>query len=247
MNVTSIRKEGEWPLGTNTATADTLLSALPGTISALRLRTGLAFAGGNIVHGTPDYRYLKVACLDGAFMMPLYLGERPVGLGLSGRVLKDGRVHRVEDYATAEGITHDYDYAAVGTQRITAAVSVPIIVSGSVAGVINLGSRADQPIGDRALETVREITGDLQRQLESGRVCAGPSRGTARAHQVNELSCREMQILELVATGASNREIAGELLLSPETVKSYLRNAMRKLDVSNRAAAVHVVTRSRLL
>lgn len=43
----------------------------------------------------------------------------------------------------------------------------------------------------------------------------------------------------LAAVGASNREIAAELGLSAETVKAYLRGAMRKLGVHNRTAAVH--------
>jgi DNA-binding CsgD family transcriptional regulator len=53
------------------------------------------------------------------------------------------------------------------------------------------------------------------------------------------LAPRELDALRLVAVGASNVEIAAQLGLSPETVKAYLRTAMRKLDVHNRTAAVH--------
>lgn len=53
------------------------------------------------------------------------------------------------------------------------------------------------------------------------------------------LAPREVEALQLVAVGASNVEIAARLGLSPETVKAYLRTAMRKLDVHNRTAAVH--------
>lgn len=53
------------------------------------------------------------------------------------------------------------------------------------------------------------------------------------------LSPRELDTLRLAACGATNLEIAGELGLSTETIKAYLRSAMRKLGVHNRTAAVH--------
>lgn len=57
------------------------------------------------------------------------------------------------------------------------------------------------------------------------------------------LSEREREVLALVAQGRTNREIADELFLSPETIKTYLRRIFAKLDVSNRAqAAVHAVS-----
>ena len=54
------------------------------------------------------------------------------------------------------------------------------------------------------------------------------------------LAPRELDALRLVAVGASNLEIAARLGLSPETVKSHLRSAMRRLGVHDRTAAVHV-------
>jgi len=66
----------------------------------------------------------------------------------------------------------------------------------------------------------------------------GPdSRGTIAAD--GRLSPRELDALRLAATGACNMEIAAELQLSPETVKSYLRTAMQKLGAPNRTAAAH--------
>jgi two-component system response regulator DesR len=52
------------------------------------------------------------------------------------------------------------------------------------------------------------------------------------------LSDRERQVLTLVASGATNREIATELRLSPHTVKEYVSAVYRKLEVRNRAEAV---------
>ena len=54
---------------------------------------------------------------------------------------------------------------------------------------------------------------------------------------LSELTDRERQILELLSTGRSNKEIAGELFLSEKTVKHYMTNILQKLHVRNRVEA----------
>lgn len=52
------------------------------------------------------------------------------------------------------------------------------------------------------------------------------------------LSKREAEVLKLVADGLQREQIAAKLFISPETVKSRLRNVMLKLDVTNSPSAV---------
>ncbi|MFN8201366.1 MAG: response regulator transcription factor [Solirubrobacteraceae bacterium] len=52
------------------------------------------------------------------------------------------------------------------------------------------------------------------------------------------LTTREQEVLALIASGATNREIAGLLFLSPHTVKEHTSSLYRKLEVRNRAEAV---------
>ncbi|MFJ9825545.1 response regulator [Streptomyces sp. NPDC101160] len=54
------------------------------------------------------------------------------------------------------------------------------------------------------------------------------------------LSAREREVLELVAKGTSNREIAAELFISEATVKTHLTHIFGKLGAKDRAAAVAV-------
>ena len=61
------------------------------------------------------------------------------------------------------------------------------------------------------------------------------------------LSPRELDVLSYVAIGCTNAEAAERLGLLPETVKSYLRSAMRKLDSHTRLEAVTAARRAGLL
>ncbi|MEU9314233.1 response regulator transcription factor [Streptomyces sp. NPDC048295] len=54
------------------------------------------------------------------------------------------------------------------------------------------------------------------------------------------LSAREREVLELVAKGTSNREIAAELFISEATVKTHLTHVFAKLGAKDRAAAVAI-------
>ena len=61
---------------------------------------------------------------------------------------------------------------------------------------------------------------------------------TAAAGGATPLSPRELDVLAMVAVGCGNAETARRLGILPETVKSYLRNAMRKLGTHGRMESV---------
>ena len=67
-----------------------------------------------------------------------------------------------------------------------------------------------------------------------------------RAPRVS-LSSREIEVLELVAAGRSNSEVAEQLFVSETTVKSHLAHIFSKLDVSSRTAAVSEARRKGIL
>ena len=62
--------------------------------------------------------------------------------------------------------------------------------------------------------------------------------GQMRAPVEEPISQRELEVLELVAQGASNRDAAARLFISEATVKTHLMHIYAKLGVNDRAAAV---------
>jgi DNA-binding NarL/FixJ family response regulator len=61
------------------------------------------------------------------------------------------------------------------------------------------------------------------------------------------LTERELEVLRLVAQGKSNREIAGDLYISENTVKNHVRNILEKLQLHTRMEAVMYAVREKLL
>jgi len=62
-----------------------------------------------------------------------------------------------------------------------------------------------------------------------------------------ELSDRELQVLKLIANGKDNAMIAGELHISPKTVKNHISNILMKLQIENRIQAAVYAVRSGLV
>ena len=60
----------------------------------------------------------------------------------------------------------------------------------------------------------------------------------------SELSDREIEVLKLIANGKDNAMIAGELHISPKTVKNHISNILMKLQIDNRIQAAVYAVRS---
>lgn len=74
-----------------------------------------------------------------------------------------------------------------------------------------------------------------------------PAAPPATGEPLEPLSQRELEVLRLVATGRSNREIATELYVATGTVKAHLNNIFRKLEARSRLEAVTRARDLRLL
>ncbi len=64
---------------------------------------------------------------------------------------------------------------------------------------------------------------------------APDGKGKARGKQVAQLSSREMEVLQLIAEGQANKQIAGELKISVKTVEKHRQSVMDKLHIHDTA------------
>ena len=83
------------------------------------------------------------------------------------------------------------------------------------------------------------------RQQGIGGIPRGP-RPSTRANQAG-LTVRQLEVLELVAEGFSNSEIAGQLFTSPKTVEHHVSAVLAKLGAHSRAQAISAAHRLEIL
>jgi DNA-binding NarL/FixJ family response regulator len=78
---------------------------------------------------------------------------------------------------------------------------------------------------------------------EFARLASLPAARPDTQEPVPDLTTREHQVLQLIAGGASDKEIAGQLSLSLHTVKSHVRSILSKLHAMNRREAARLAAR----
>jgi DNA-binding NarL/FixJ family response regulator len=87
---------------------------------------------------------------------------------------------------------------------------------------------------------------DLEAARESFSLLGAVEAGDG-GREMHGLTARELEVLRLVAGGATNKQIASELILSDRTIDRHVSNIFAKLGVSSRAAATAYAYRHRLL
>lgn len=107
-------------------------------------------------------------------------------------------------------------------------------IAGGAAGYVLKGvGRAE------LLETLEKVASgeSLLSAQELGRSLRAVSEGAARMDLISPLTTREEEVLRLLATGLSNREIGGMLFIAEATVKTHVEHIIGKLGVSDRVQA----------
>jgi len=98
-------------------------------------------------------------------------------------------------------------------------------------------------------DTARDALVDTVRRVHAGETYLPPSLAAKLAERVSgaALSQREMEVLQRMAAGKSNKEIGAELFISDGTVKTHVKSIFTKLDVVSRTEAVATATRRGLI
>ena len=126
-------------------------------------------------------------------------------------------------------------FTGILTKFAQAGIHYPILDEGAEVGPL---LAAFQEKAERSGNS-SELTSYLSNLVAiwRSRYQSEPQQIPTSAH-ANSLSARETDILKLIGEGLSNKEIARNLAIAPETVKSHVKNIFSKLDVERRAQAV---------
>ena len=98
-------------------------------------------------------------------------------------------------------------------------------------------------------DTARDALVDTVRRVHAGETYLPPQLAAKLAERVSgeALSPREIDVLQRMAVGKSNKEIGAELFISEGTVKTHIKSIFSKLDVVSRTEAVATATRRGLI
>jgi DNA-binding NarL/FixJ family response regulator len=100
----------------------------------------------------------------------------------------------------------------------------------------------------QALRAARAGEAVVSRRL-TRRLIEGLRRSSPDGHGIrpvrSPLTSREWEVLDLLCEGRSTDDIAGVLVLSPETVRSHVKNILRKLQVQSRQQAIELAAELR--
>ena len=140
------------------------------------------------------------------------------------------------------------------TRRLTAAsphIGVVVLTmaeeDATLFSAMQAGARGYLLKGANQAEITRAVTAVARGEAIFGPAIArriadffagAPAAASAAEQAFPQLTAREREILELVAAGRSNSQIASSLFLSPKTVRNNVSNIFAKLHVADRAEAI---------
>jgi DNA-binding NarL/FixJ family response regulator len=147
----------------------------------------------------------------------------------------DIRMDRMDGFAALERLKRQHPELPV---LIMSLYNNPAYVSRAA----DLGAAGYLPKGlsrDQIVDTIRAVAGgETAWSREDLRRLAGPTGIAESPTEVDApLTGREQEVLRLVAEGQTNKQIAHELSISPETVKEHVQHVLRKLGVYDRTQA----------
>ncbi|WP_321962450.1 LuxR C-terminal-related transcriptional regulator [Paraburkholderia sp. J7] len=188
-----------------------------------------------------NYRDLAAACLAlQRHLVPEAIESLRMALARCERMQGNYLALRLRTLLAVAWLSAGEPNRALETFREVADIAAP---TGIYRSILDQGAAVGPLLRmahDRMRSAARtpEVTAWLDRLIEGWRAMYEPQSKPRREGEREPLSSRERNIVELIAQGQSNKEIARTLGITPETVKSHLKNIFAKLAVDKRAQAV---------
>ncbi|MGO9082803.1 MAG: response regulator [Streptosporangiaceae bacterium] len=158
-------------------------------------------------------------------------------------VLMDIRMPGTDGIAATRMITQDENLAGVRVLVLTTFEIDEYVFSALRAGASGFIGKGAGP--DELLDAIRTVARGhallspaATKSLIARFLAAPDNSRPPSTERLAVLTCREREVLALVASGMSNDEIASHLVVSPSTAKTHVNRAMAKLDARDRAQLV---------
>src|ERR687891_2584292 len=138
-------------------------------------------------------------------------------------------------------------FPKVGVIMLTAYDDRQFVVEAVRAGAKGYVLKARD--ADHLIQTIRLVAGGnlvIDPQLVVA-LADELTQAKERDRKAETLTAREVEVLQLLAFGHTNKDIAEKLYISPDTVKTHLEHIFEKLGASDRTAAVAEALRRRLI
>ena len=133
---------------------------------------------------------------------------------------------------------------AINSLRSALALAEPngyvrtFVDAGRPMAVLLIQARAQGMMPDYVRRLLEAFPADDTRSIPGADHAGSPRARVATAELIEPLSERELEVLQLMAGGASNQDIAESLIIAFTTAKKHVSNIIRKLGVDNRMQAV---------
>ncbi len=156
-------------------------------------------------------------------------------------ILLDLHMPVLDGVGTTERLTREHPEVAI--VLLTTYADDDTIITALKAGARGyLSKNADRHEITRALQSAAAghtiLPPEVTAMLLAGADTAQRARTPIPAELPDDLSPREAEVLQLLAAGLSNNEIASELFISEHTVKTHINHVFSKTDSRNRAQAI---------
>lgn len=181
-------------------------------------------------------------------------GAEAVALARSARadvVVMDIRMPDMNGIDATAAIAADESLAGVRVLILTTFEVEENVIAALRAGASGFLAKDAQPSEIvRAVRTVAagdSLLSPMATRAIVARVLSQPARQDVSPAVLEHLTAREIEVLELVAQGMSNDEIAQELVVSPLTVKTHVSRILTKTDNRDRAQLVALAYESGLV
>jgi LuxR family maltose regulon positive regulatory protein len=167
-------------------------------------------------------------------------GHARDALGLVDRVLDSARAAGRDGSLIEACLVRALAHHANGDADAAAADLAAALTAGVPAGYCRLFLDEGQPMAELLERAARAAAPDVRTHADHLRAAAQRPSAPAPAGRTSQegLSERERQVLRLLSTELSGPEIAGELFVSVNTLRTHTKHIFSKLDVKTRRAAV---------